>query len=70
MDEALQKARHDFEFAMKSFRDALADADPVAALIVLDLLRDTTGLFYRLEAFMDARAAIIAGQGIATNGTD
>ncbi len=55
--ENLTKATHDAEFLCGSLRDALTDADAVAALALLPLIERAAGLMRDLGALRAAVAA-------------
>lgn len=57
MDENLTKARDCATFAAEDLQRALADADPVAALVLLPLIADAARLAQQVGALIEARAA-------------
>ncbi len=57
MDENLTKARDCATFAAEDLRRALADADPVAALVLLPLIADAARLAQQVGALIEARTA-------------
>jgi len=57
MDEDLTKARDCAAFAAEDLRRALADADPVEALVLLPMIADAARLAQQVGALIEARAA-------------
>lgn len=56
MDEQLTQAHHSAAFAADHLRRALADADPVAALVLMPMIGEAARLAQQVAALIAARA--------------
>lgn len=55
MNENMTKAEHDLEFVIGSLRDELSTCDPVAGIIVLQMIRDAADLCNRVHEYRHAQ---------------
>ena len=56
LNESLTKADHSLWFVQSSLQDALAAADPVAAILILQMIAQTSTLKNSVKALQEAVA--------------
>lgn len=57
MNEALEKTVHDLDFVLGSLKEALNKANNVEAIVLLQLIKDTAILMYKVQGLLAAHKA-------------
>ena len=61
MDEYLTKSLHTATFTVEDLRRAIAEADPIEALLLLPLIADAARLAQQIEALIEAKNSHVSG---------